>query len=397
MSGVLGRRALSNKPYSIFLGQARGNPVFLCERKYHEFSYGDFTLNVQFYPYLRKEVTRGIYAYLECGIPENGVARVRCECGEDIFVAFSCKERMVCPSCSTKRSILFGEKVREIVKPLPHRHITFTIPKILRGYFRRNRKLLKLLIQSANYAIEHYFHEALGIEGGYTGGIFCIQSHGSLLNFHPHIHALVLSGILKAGKFYQPVRISSEVIAKLFRARLLSVLLEQEVITQELIDLLLSWNYNSGFNVHSKHRIDGSNGEAVEKIARYISRAAISVERVEFNSEDNPVIVYEKQKRSSSGKKATYSVLEFMALVAGHIPSPYETVTFYDGVYSSSYRGKENKEKAKTGEQKIETEELKGTAKANSTWARLIHKIFDDNPLTCPKCGKEMKIIAFCS
>ncbi len=84
-----------------------------------------------------------------------------------------------------------------------------------------------------------------------------------------------------------------------------------------------------------------------------------------------------------------------MALVAGHIPSPYETVTFYDGVYSSSYRGKENKEKAKTGEQKIETEELKGTAKANSTWARLIHKIFDDHSLTCPKYGKEMKIIAF--
>ncbi len=70
-------------------------------------------------------------------------------------------------------------------------------------------------------------------------------------------------------------------------------------------------------------------------------------------------------------------------------------VLIFIGVYSSSYRGKENKEKAKTGEQKIETEELKGTAKANFTWARLIHKIFDDNSLTYPKCGKEMKIIAF--
>lgn len=46
---------------------------------------------------LRKEVMQGIYAYLEYGIPENGVARVKCECGEDIFVAFSCKERMVVP------------------------------------------------------------------------------------------------------------------------------------------------------------------------------------------------------------------------------------------------------------------------------------------------------------
>ena len=90
------------------------------------------------YGYLRKEVMPAIYAYLDCGIPENGVARVRCECGEDFFVAFSCKKRMVCPSCSTKRSILFGEKVREIVKAFPHLHVTFTIPKILRGYFRSN-------------------------------------------------------------------------------------------------------------------------------------------------------------------------------------------------------------------------------------------------------------------
>ena len=72
----------------------------------------------------------------------------------------SSEKRMVCPSCS-KRSILFGEKVREIVKPFPHLHVTFTIPKILRGYFRRNRKLLKLLIQSANFVVEQRWGQAV--------------------------------------------------------------------------------------------------------------------------------------------------------------------------------------------------------------------------------------------
>lgn len=91
-------------------------------------------------------------------------------------------KRVICPSCSTKRSILFGEKVGEIVRPVSHLHMTFTIPKILRIFFKRNRKLLKLLVQSANFAIEKYFREALGIETGHTGGIFCIQSQGSLLN-----------------------------------------------------------------------------------------------------------------------------------------------------------------------------------------------------------------------
>ncbi len=286
------------------------------------------------------------------------------------------------------------------------------IPKILRGYFRRNRKLLKLLIQSANFAIEHYFHEALGMKDGYTGGIYCIQSHGSLLNFHPHIHSLVLGGILKDDKFYQPFHISTDIIAEIFRARLLAVLLKQEVITQELIDLLMSWNHHSGFQVHGKQKINGANGDRIEKIARYMSRAAISVERVEFNPEENTVTVYEKQKKPSgpvrrcgrdagprprkrhpaSSKKAHYEVLEFIALLAGHIPSPYETITFYYGIYSSSYRGKERKEKR--GENP-EMETIKGKAKASANWARLIHKIFEVDPLLCPNCGKEMKIIAF--
>ena len=119
------------------------------------------------YGYLRTEVMKAVYSFLDCGIPENGMARVRCEgsaciersekCGHEFFVAYSCRCRVVCPSCSTKRSILFGEKVREILKPVSHLHITFTIPKILRAYFRRNRKLLKLLVQSANQTIEKYF------------------------------------------------------------------------------------------------------------------------------------------------------------------------------------------------------------------------------------------------
>ena len=46
----------------------------------------------QKYGYLRKEVMRAIYAFLDCGIPENGVARVFCDgCGRDYFVAFSCR------------------------------------------------------------------------------------------------------------------------------------------------------------------------------------------------------------------------------------------------------------------------------------------------------------------
>ncbi len=346
------------------------------------------------YGYLRTEVMKAIYSFLECGIPENGMARVRCdECGHDFFVAYSCRCRVVCPSCSTKRSILFGEKIREIVKPVPHLHITFTIPKLLRAYFRRNRRLLKILVQSANYSVERYFTESLGIEDGGTGGIYYIHSQGSLFNVHPHAHALVPAGIMKGGIFYEQKNISAPLIAEIFRARLLTVLLEQGVIKQELINMLLCWNHHSGFNIHVRGQIAGTDGDAVESIARYMSRAPISVDRVEFNPADNTLTVYERKDKPSPHGYKTYTIMEFMALLAAHIPSPYESLVYYYGIYSSSHRGKERRENR--NDQSIGIQETKGTGRASSTWARLIHRIFEVDPLQCIKCGGNMRVIAF--
>ncbi len=188
------------------------------------------------------------------------------------------------------------------------------------------------------------------------------------------------------------VEYTATVIAEIFRARLLTVLLEQGVITQELIDMLLTWNHNSGFNVHTKGRINGFDGDAIEKVAHYMSRAAISVERVEFNPSGNTVKVFEKQDRSPSAISTTYSIMEFMALLAGHIPSPYESLVYYYGLYSSSHRGKVKRE---NGDGEVKVEEVNGNGKASSTWARLILKIFEVDPLRCKKCGGEMKVIAF--
>ena len=350
------------------------------------------------YGFLRAGVMKAIYAYLDCGIPEQGVARVVCaKCGENFFVCFSCRKRIICPCCATKRSILFGEKVQGLTKPVGHLHITFTIPKILRAYLRRNRKLLKYLVQSAHYAVDQYLKEATGRKKGYTGGLYYVQSQGSLYNFHPHIHALALSGVMQGGTFYEQANISTAVIARIFRARLLSVLQKQGIIREELVRMLLAWNHNSGFNVHSRGQIDGEDAEEVEDVARYMSRAAISVERVRYNAQDNTITVFDR-KANPQAEAVNYSILEFMALLASHIPSRYESLVYYYGVYSSSYRGKEKREG--TESEKPEVEQVRGErgmveGKVASSWARLIQKIFEVDPLQCQRCGGPMKIIAF--
>jgi len=277
-------------------------------------------------------------------------------------------------------------------------HVTFTIPKILRAWFRRNRKLLKRMVQSANWAMRVYFTETLGMADGCTGGIYCVHSHGNWFNHHPHVHALVPAGMMKDGVFHELASISSPVVAGLFRARLLKVLLDEGVISQQIVDLLLTWNHHSGFNVHTRGRISGADRKAIENVARYMSRAAISVERVRYDQAQDRVTVTKKPFGSCPEESRSYPVGEFLALLTSHIPAPYETLTYYYGVYSSSYRGKQRRENREGQERELVLiNTSKGTAggKPTSTWARLIRRIFEVDPLRCRRCDAEMRIIAF--
>jgi hypothetical protein len=65
--------------------------------------------------------------------------------------------RGFCPSCSAKRSILWGEFVREkVLADCAHRHVAFSIPKMFRIFFLYNRKLLIELSRWAWTAIQYF-------------------------------------------------------------------------------------------------------------------------------------------------------------------------------------------------------------------------------------------------
>ena len=72
---------------------------------------------------------------MDCGDLAHGFARVRCDhCAHEYLLAFSCKGRWFCPSCHQKKVQLFGALVTEtILFPVPHRHFTFTIPKMTKS------------------------------------------------------------------------------------------------------------------------------------------------------------------------------------------------------------------------------------------------------------------------
>lgn len=99
-------------------------------------SYGDEYITR--YGHWRPEISTEFEKYLKCGIPKFGFARVKCtdpECGESFVLTFSCKAGL-CPSCLQKNMLeTLIWIVDQILKEVPHRHIVFTIPKLLRRPF----------------------------------------------------------------------------------------------------------------------------------------------------------------------------------------------------------------------------------------------------------------------
>src|SRR5713101_651598 len=66
-----------------------------------------------------------------CQSTENGFVRVRCTaCGDEILVAFSCKGRGFCPSCTTRR--MQGTSTHLVDRVLPHvpmRQCVLSLPR----------------------------------------------------------------------------------------------------------------------------------------------------------------------------------------------------------------------------------------------------------------------------
>lgn len=74
---------------------------------------------------------RELRRYPESGIIAHGFARARCaDCGHDFLIAYSCKGRGVCPSCSTRRMVETAAHLAlHVIPRLPVRQWVLSVPK----------------------------------------------------------------------------------------------------------------------------------------------------------------------------------------------------------------------------------------------------------------------------
>ena len=128
--------------------------------------------------------------YLECGILAHGFARARCaDCGHDFLIAYSCKCRGVCPSCTTRRMVETAAHLADHVIPrLAVRQWVLSVPKRLRYHLERDPAVLNAALDIFLAAIERVLrqHSPGARAASRLGAVIFIHRFGALLNTHLH-------------------------------------------------------------------------------------------------------------------------------------------------------------------------------------------------------------------
>jgi transposase-like protein len=394
----------------------------LIQRYYPEFERTYDKRYQQRYGPWRPIIGQVIRKFLTCGDLHFGFARVRCpECRHEMFVPFSCRQRCLCPSCHQKRTLLSADTIaNSICAAVPHRQLVFTIPKRLRLHFRFDRSLLGDLARAAWETVLEVYRRELPRHDLLPGMLAGIQTFGQLVHFHCHIHAIATDGGFSAdGSFVALARIETDHLLPVWEAKVFAMLLGAEKINQRTIDEMRNWQH-SGFSVDNSVYLSPGDTFGLERLAQYILRCPFSLARIVRLTEGGSVI-YRAEKdecRRFPGAASpdlrggpsrnfqVFSALDFLAELTQHIPEKGEHLARYYGWYSHRRRGmraKLQKTEPSHDSPHIDRSALDAERSASvrpragslSTWAILIKRIYETDPLECPKCGGAMKILSF--
>ena len=120
-------------------------------------------------------------------------------------------------------------------------------------------------------------------------------------------------------------------LAEAFRRAVLGFLVRQQALSEELCSRMLGWRY-SGFSAHNQVRVGEHDPEGRKKLAGYMLRAPMSLEKMTYEVESGTVIYRSKMHL---GLKRNFQVMpgaEWLELLLRHIPDRYEHLVRYVGL-----------------------------------------------------------------
>jgi hypothetical protein len=163
-----------------------------------------------------------------------------------------------------------------------------------------------------------------------------------------------------------------------------------------------------GFSLHAAVRVESHDRKRLEQLCRYITRPALSDERVQLNAAGQVELKLKTPWRDGT-THLIMTPLEFMQRLAALVPRPRLHLIRFHGVLAPNAKlralvvpqgppaqGQAATEGAAAAECAVENEgEPVQHRPHRISWARLLKRVFDIDLQHCPNCGGgELKIIA---
>ena len=213
-------------------------------------------------------------AFLRCGILAHGFLRLKCtSCSQEKIVAFSCKKRGFCPSCTGKRMAEAASHLVENVLPMvPYRQYVISFPIPMRYWMQFNKKLYAKVHSLVIKELHRYYKDKalkLGIKDPTPGSISFTQRFGSACNLNLHMHVICPDGVYTTvgdgARFRNLQPITDEEVAGLIAAisqKVMAYLTKQgyldkdgEIVLNPMVDEI--FEENQTISVATRCSIDG--------------------------------------------------------------------------------------------------------------------------------------------
>ena len=283
---------------------------------------------------LRKIEKKEVNKMLNCREEKRGFIKYYCECcDENRTIHFGCNSR-ICSRCGKSHSDKWANKISKCMFEVPHRHTVLSLPERMWEIFRKDRSLLKVLmdsvIETLNNVLSHVLHKKIKV-----GAIVVLHPFSRDLSYKPHVHILMTEGGFDSKAHFNPkVFIPYKSMRKVWQYTILTNLkkaLSDTKVNAEFIDRLFK-DYPNGFYAHlpEKSRIK-SKRHISKYVGRYIRHPAIANYRL-CGYDGKHVTFWYKDNQGKVHYK-TMGVFKFIEGIIQHIPDRQFKMIRHYGAY----------------------------------------------------------------
>ena len=257
-------------------------------------------------------------------------------------VYHTCKSR-ACPSCGHRATLLWQREQWAALPDIPYKGIVLTMPSELWSIFRQNRHLLHDLPTIGADVIQQWAKDRHGVR---LIMVVVMHTFARDLKFNCHLHVLVSAGGLQESqnRWIPSLYYAQDILWQRWRDAVVSYLLEalaanvleSELDSESLAEMLRTqgrrwWNI----------RIQGSQTKEhfLRYAGRYVRHPPIAQHRI-TKVTDREVEFWKKDLELKRRVEMRYSIEEFIAALADHVPDHYQHAIRYYGLWAPRSKGR---------------------------------------------------------